>query len=139
MNADLQTVIDELIEVSGDERNNLPLPDDDLITQYEKEVGFKFTSDYKDVIKSIGNVFYGTIDLLSLTKERKYYGELAQSLNDAREQGLPENWLPISEDNGSYYCIDPEGIIRYWTTDGYSNDHWPNLASWIKQVWIEGN
>lgn len=139
MNANLHSVINELNDISGGERNNLPLPDDELIAQYEKEIGFKFTSDYKEVIKTIGNVFYGTIDLLSLTKDRKYYGELAQALVDAREQGVPETWLPISEDNGSYYCITPDGIIRYWTTDGYSDDYWPDLASWIKQVWIDGN
>lgn len=139
MNNELHKVISELKRLSGDERNSLPLPDDELIKQYEKEIGFNFTSDYKEAIKTVGNIFYGTIDLLSLTKERNYYGELAPALADAREQGLPETWLPISEDNGSYYCIDPEGIVRYWTTDGYSDDHWPDLASWIKEVWIDGN
>lgn len=139
MKDNLDNVISELVRLSGNERNNLPSPDDNLITQYEKDTGFTFSADYRKVLKEAGNVFYGTIELLSLSKDKKYYGELISALVDAREQGLPESWLPICEDNGSYYCIDPEGVIRYWTTDGYSNDQWTDLASWIKEVWIEGN
>jgi len=139
MKDNLNDVISELVRLSGNERNNLPLPDDNLITQYEKDTGFTFSADYRKVLKEVGNVFYGTIELLSLSKDKKYYGELLSALVEAREQGLPESWLPICEDNGSYYCIEPEGVIRYWTTDGYSNDQWTDLASWIKEVWIEGN
>ena len=139
MKGNLEQVINELITLSGDERNNIPLPNDDLISQYEKETGFTFSDEYRKVLKEIGNLFYGTIELLSLTKDKKYYGELASALSDAREQGLPETWLPICEDNGSYYCLTPEGVIRYWTTDGYSNDHWPDLATWIDEVWVKGN
>ena len=139
MKNNLDNVISELVRLSGDERNNMSLPDDNLIAQYEKSTGFTFSEDYRKVLKKVGNIFYGTIELLSLSKNRKYYGDLASALADAREQGLPKAWLPICEDNGSYYCIDPEGVIRYWTTDGYSNDQWPDLASWIKEVWMEGN
>ncbi|MEM6160091.1 SMI1/KNR4 family protein [Erwinia sp. P6884] len=139
MKDDLDDAINNLITLSGDERNNLPLPDDYLISEYEKNTGFTFPVDYKESLKRAGNIFYGTIELLSLTKDNTYYSELASALADARQQGLPHDWLPICEDNGSYYCITPEGTIRYWTTDGYSNDQWPNLANWINEVWIAGN
>lgn len=139
MKNNLVNVIDEILELSGGERNNIPLPDDTLITQYEKDIGFVFSEDYKTVLKQIGNIFYGTIDLLSVTRDKQYHGELSHVLDDAREQGLPKDWLPICEDNGSYYCLDMNGHVRYWTIDGYSDDEWPDLASWIKQVWIEGN
>jgi hypothetical protein len=56
-------------------------------------------------LKEISNIFYGTIELASLTDEKECYRGLSQILNDAREQGLPEDWLPICEDNGSYYCL----------------------------------
>lgn len=136
---DIDSAINRLIVLSGDERNNLPLPDDALISEYEKAIGFTFSSDYKKVLKEISNIFYGTVELLTLTRDKKYYGELSTALKDAREQGLPHEWLPICEDNGSYYCIDSDGVIRFWTLDGYSDDKWPNLASWINEVWIEGN
>ncbi|WP_445494580.1 SMI1/KNR4 family protein [Photorhabdus sp. SF281] len=139
MNTKLNDVIEEIERLSDGQRNDVDLPDDELISQYEKEIGFEFSNDYKEVLKKISNMFYGTIDLLSVTRDKKYYGELSQALSDAREQGLPENLLPICEDNGSYYCIDYDGKIKYWTLDGYNEESWSDLASWIKQVWIEGN
>ncbi|CDL86346.1 SMI1/KNR4 family protein [Xenorhabdus cabanillasii] len=139
MNTKLNDVIEEIKRLSDGQRNDIDLPDDELISQYEKEIGFEFSDDYKEVLKKISNIFYGTIDLLVVTRDRKYYGELSQALSDAREQGLPEKLLPICEDNGSYYCIDCDGKIKYWTLDGYNEESWPDLASWIKQVWIEGN
>lgn len=135
----IDDVIHELKEVSGNDRLNVELPDDILISSYETEIGFSFPEDYKKVLKEVGNIFYGTIELASITNNKKDYRELSQILSDAREQGLPENWLPICEDNGSYYCLIPSNEIRYWTTDGYSDDRWASLADWIKQVWIEGN
>ena len=42
------------------------------------------------------------LNLASITNNKEYYRELSIVLSDAREQGLPNNWLPICEDNGSY-------------------------------------
>ncbi|WP_252747542.1 SMI1/KNR4 family protein [Serratia symbiotica] len=97
MSNDLDIVINKLISLSGNARNNLPLPDDDLISQYGKEIAFVFPSDYKKALKEVGNIFYGKIELLSLTNNKSFYGELSTALTDAREQGMPQNWLPISD------------------------------------------
>ena len=110
-----------------------------VLASYEREIGFIFPEDYKKVLKEVSNIFYGTLELASITNNKEYYRELSIVLSDAREQGLPNNWLPICEDNGSYYCLVPSNEIRYWTADGYSDEIWLNLAEWIKQVWIEGN
>lgn len=139
MTNSLNNVIKELITASGNERSNIPLPDDQLIAQYEKDVGFSFSSDYRKLLQEAGNIYYGAIELLSVTKDKSFYGELATAINDAVKIGVPESWLPICEDNGSYYCLDEKGCVRYWTGDGKSDDHWPNLASWVKDVWIDGN
>ncbi|EBA1657377.1 SMI1/KNR4 family protein [Salmonella enterica subsp. enterica] len=139
MTNSLSDVIEELKIVSGGKRNNTPLPDDDLIAKYEKDIGFTFSSDYKKLIQEVGNIYYGTIDLLSVTADKKFYGELSTAISDAASIGVPESWLPICEDNGSYYCLDQQGHVRYWTGDGSSEEQWPNLASWVKDVWIEGN
>lgn len=139
MDNELDKVISELKYLSGGERLNIELPDDALIANYEIEIGFTFTEEYKKVLKEISNVFYGTIELAIITRDRQYYGELAQVLKDAKEQGLPGDWLPICEDNGSYYCLVPSGEIKYWTTDGFSDEKWLNIAHWIKAVWIDSN
>jgi len=135
----LNDVIEELKIVSGGERNKTLLPDDALIAQYEKEIGFTFSSDYKKLLQEVGNIYYGTIELLSVTTDKELYGELSTAINDAVSIGVPESWLPICEDNGSYYCLDKQGCVRYWTGDGGSEEQWPDLASWVKDVWIDGN
>ncbi|MGV7962988.1 SMI1/KNR4 family protein [Photorhabdus tasmaniensis] len=136
MNNDLDKVIDQIKLLSGGEKNNIDLPDDELLTKYEHDIGFTFPADYKKVLKEIGNVFYGTIELLSVTKDKKNYGELSQSLDDARKLGVPKDWLPICEDNGNYYCLLADGQVRYWSHDGYSDEMWSDITDWIQQVWI---
>ncbi|KGM27781.1 SMI1/KNR4 family protein [Photorhabdus luminescens] len=139
MNNDLDKIINELKLLSGGERNNIDLPDDELLAQYERDIGFTFPNDYKKVLKEIGNVFYGSIGLLSVTKDKQNYGELSQSLEDARELGVPKDWLPICEDNGNYYCLLSDGQVRYWSHDGYSDEMWLDITDWLQQVWINGN
>lgn len=135
----LDCVINKLKMLSNGEINNIPLPDDKLLNSYEKEIGFKFTEDYRKVLKNLSNIFYGTIDLLSVTKEKKYYSELAVVLKEAHEQGVPLDWLPICEDNSDYYCLLKDGSVKYQSHNGSADENWANLASWIKNVWIDGN
>ena len=139
MNTQLDKVLNELKNLSSEVYPNIELPTDTVLASYEREIGFIFPEDYKKVLKEVSNIFYGTLELASITNNKEYYRELSFVLSDAREQGLPNNWLPICEDNGSYYCLVPSNEIRYWTADGYSDEIWLNLAEWIKQVWIEGN
>lgn len=135
----LDKVINQLKKLSNGEVINVPLPDDVLLDSYEKDINFSFPADYRRLLKEAGNIFYGTIDLLLVTKNKQYPCELSIVLNEAREQGLPKDWLTICEDNGSYYCLISDGKVRYWTLDGYSNDSWDDLADWVEQVWINGN
>ncbi len=66
------------------------------------------------------------------------YGELLTTIQKARSAGLLDNWLPICEDNGDYYCIAPDGRVRFWSHDGPSDESWPDLATWVGEVWIQG-
>lgn len=59
-------------------------------------------------------------------------------LQRAREVGVPEDWVPLCEDNGDYYCITPTGEIVYWSHNGATDEQWANLAAWISAVWIGG-
>ena len=135
----LDKVINQLKELSNGEVINVPIPDDNLLDDYEKNINFSFSTEYRKLLKEASNIFYGTIELLLVTRDKKYPSELSTVLNEAREQGLPEDWLPICEDNGSYYCLTPNDTVRYWTLDGYSNDTWEDLSDWVEQVWINEN
>ncbi|WP_338053725.1 SMI1/KNR4 family protein [Serratia liquefaciens] len=40
------------------------------MASYEKDIGFTFPEDYKKALKEVSNVFYGTVELLSITRDR---------------------------------------------------------------------
>ncbi|XKM14511.1 SMI1/KNR4 family protein [Orbaceae bacterium ac157xtp] len=135
----LDKVIKKLKDLSNGKVINVPLPDDNLLDSYEKSINFSFSAEYRKLLKEAGNIFYGTIELLLVTRDKKYPSELSLILGEVREQVLPKDWLPICEDNGSYYCLTSGGVVRYWTLDGCNSDTWKDLSDWVEQVWINGN
>ncbi|WP_215755505.1 SMI1/KNR4 family protein [Acetobacter sp. P5B1] len=138
MGKKIDEIIREINKLDPPQGRKMPLPDDFLIREYEKNIGLKFPNDYKKILKNVSNAFVGYISLLTLNKEMGgIYGELLTTLKEARAQGLPKTWLPICEDNGDYYCILPDGKISFWSHNGVSHETWPNLATWAEEVWLE--
>jgi hypothetical protein len=89
-----------------------PLPNDALLNEYERELGFSFPADYRKFLKEASNVFVGTLEPLIATDMRNARGELSVALIEARRVGLPRDLLPICEDNGDYYCFCTGSIGR---------------------------
>ncbi len=139
MDEKLENAINEL----KSRRISLPvtqyLPDDIVIDNYENEIHLSFPDDYRFFLKSASDSLYNGKGALRLTPNKDHPRELRTALYEAREIGLPSDWLPICEDNSDYYCIAPDGKIRFWDHNGTSDESWPDLATWIKVVWLEGN
>ncbi|WP_081057791.1 SMI1/KNR4 family protein [Burkholderia vietnamiensis] len=136
MGAKLISAVDELKNLSAGRRIKTPSPDDNVISEYEKEVGFSFSDEYRFFLKEASAIFFGVVEPLVLTRERNDRSELRSAVIAAREIGLPHDWLPICEDNGDYYCIIPDGKIRFWSPDGVATESWADLAEWVSKVWI---
>lgn len=117
-----------------------PLPSDALIARYENSTGFTFPDDYRILLKSVSNAFVGFMSPFVLNEDMaEVHGDLIVGIRDARMAGVPHDWLPICEDNGDYYCITPDGLVRFWNHNSDSSTEiWPNLATWAKEVWLEG-
>ncbi|MBN3794273.1 SMI1/KNR4 family protein [Burkholderia sp. Ac-20392] len=136
MSGELRVVIGELIELSGGRRINLPAPDDHLISECENEIGFLFSDDYKYFLTHASTIFFGVLEPLVVTGSKEDRCELTAATQRARQVGLPSDWLPICEDNGDYYCITPDGRVRFWSPDGVTTESWTDLAEWIIEVWL---
>lgn len=132
---ELELTVKKLIELSQNNHINIMPPDDALINSYQKEIGFCFSDDYKFFLKNASTIFYGTIDPLVITSDKSNRSELSKAIVEARAIGVPQDWLPICEDNGDYYCLTDHGIC-FWSSDGSSSDCWSDLSEWIKKVWI---
>lgn len=113
------------------------LPTDELLDSYERELGFVFPADYRYFLKEAGDSILNGKDSLRVTFDRVGSRNLIINANNAWALGVPRDWLPFCEDNGNYYCITKSGEVRFWAHDGSSNESWPNLAIWIRSVWID--
>ena len=54
----LENVIRYLLRLSNGKTMNVPLPDDALLDEYQKNIGFTFSDDYRKIQKEISNVFW---------------------------------------------------------------------------------
>lgn len=135
----MENAIADLRAHSLDTPQKPSLPDSDLVDAYERRIGFSFPADYRQFLMEASDVFVGAITPLIITESGEGPDELSVVLQEARDVGVPAEWLPICEDNGDYYCLTKEGTIRFWSHDGTTEESWPDLAIWIRDVWIAGN
>jgi len=135
----LTVAIEKLLAVSGRRPFDGEIYTDSFIDDYEAKIGIKIQTAYRELLKKVSHVFWGTIELLDMTEAGDSRCELSVALSEARKLGLPHDWLPISEDNGDYYCLLPNGTVRFWAHDGATEEEWENLSEWIEEIWIKGN
>ena len=139
MAAKLEEIIEKINQTDDPNGRKQKLPDDSLIEKYERIIGISFPNDYKIFLKSISNAFVGFMSPFTLNEvPSDVRGDLIKGIGDARNVGVPKDWLPICEDNGSYYCLLPNGSVRFWDHNGYSDEKWQDLATWVEKVWLEG-
>ena len=72
-----------------------------------------------------------------VTPDAGYLGLVEMAASAWEDMELPRRLLPFCADNGDYYCFAPDGTVKFWSHNGTTDESWPDLASWIKQVWIE--
>ncbi|MFK0382972.1 SMI1/KNR4 family protein [Agrobacterium sp. NPDC090273] len=136
---DMDEVIDEVNRLDHPSERKKPLPSDALVARYEVAIGLEFPEDYKKFLKNISNAFVGYLSPLTLNEDMAgIYGELSSAIEQGRAVGVPRDWLPICEDNGDYYCMAPDGKVHFWDHNGPTAETWPDIATWVKDVWLGG-
>ena len=134
----LAEVIAELRKLNEPVPQPLRLPTVAEVDLAEQRLGVRFHPDYRKYLLEASDVVYGPLEPGTIVPGGGHT-DLFENAKDAWEVwGLSKALLPICHDNANYYCMNAEGEIVYWTHDGYTNEKWPDLATWIKRVWIEG-
>ena len=113
----------------------LALPTADDVERAERTLGARFHPDYRQFLLEAGDVVYGTLEPAQVVPDAGAYS-LVTMARGAWDLGVSRTLLPICEDNGDYYCMDPTGRIVFWSHDGATSESWPNLAAWIEVVWL---
>ncbi len=115
----------------------LRLPTEEEVVEMEKDLKLKFHPDFKRYLLEASDVCTGYLKPVSITSEVPHQF-LPEVVKSSRNWGVPEELIPICEDNSNFYCIDENGKIIFWSHDGAkpTGEEWENLATWIKEVWI---
>ena len=113
------------------------IPTDQEIREAQEQLGFVFPSEYIQFIKSgyhLGDVPMEALELNS-TESRL---DIQTVRSEARKYyELPENLLPICEDNSDYYCLNEIGEVVFWSHNGSTNEKWPGTSDWCKAMIAE--
>ncbi len=116
----------------------VPLPSDEVIRYVEAESGFHLSADYRYFVQNAGNLVMSK-ELLYLTADREGRSNLLVVIAEARQAGVPADWLPICEDNSDYYCLLPDGSVQLWSHDGMFEGRWADLSDWVVDSFVRGN
>mmetsp|Transcript_12431 Transcript_12431/g.17355 ORF Transcript_12431/g.17355 Transcript_12431/m.17355 type:complete len:161 (-) Transcript_12431:1670-2152(-) len=108
----------------------IPLPTEQKVDAIALAAGVSFPHDFRRFLLEASDVAYGILEPVNVDN-------FEEVLADALEIGVPDNLLPICEDNGDFYCVNTtsEAVIFY-DHNGSGSECWSNIASWIEAVWI---
>ena len=133
----LPDVIAELRDLNEAVPKPLRLPTPEEVKAAENRLGVKFPADYRQYLLEASDVVYGSLEPAVVTPDAGHLDlmEMAETAWDQME--LPRELLPFCEDNGDYYCLNESSEVVYWSHNGATDEKWKNLATWIKEVWID--
>ena len=131
----LDAVIAELRRLNEPVPKPLRLPTPKEVAALERDLGRRFHPDFRRYLLEASDVTLGTLEPVTATPESGHT-YLPRVAEDARESGLPNHLLPICEDNADFYGLTDGGEVVYWSHDGTTDERWPDLATWIEEVWI---
>lgn len=132
----MEDVIEALREAAIDVPVPLELPEYDDLVVIEEQILIPLPDDFKDFLLEVSDVVYGTLEPATVMDplSHTYLPELAAQAWDI---GLPRDLIPVCEARGGYYAINEGGEVSYWRNGNFSDDEWPSIWHWAKEVWLE--
>lgn len=132
--------IDEILDLLRDHNEPVPvpleLPDEDSLVEIEEEILLPIPRDVRTFLLEGSDVVYGSLEPITAA-EPNSHTYLPEVTATAWSVGVPRYLLPICDDNGAYYCADPDGEILLWRNGDLTDDSWPSIWHWIRDVWLE--
>ena len=134
----MNDVVDELRERNEDRFGSVALPDLDQLVEIEEQILIGLPREFKEFLLAVSDVVYGSIEPVTVTDPQlnTYLPEVAAN---AWNQGLPREYIPICELNGSYYGVLESGEVKHWHDGEFSDDEWESVWEWAEDVWLNGN
>lgn len=134
----IDDVIRELRKLNNPLHTVKRLPTKNEVQAVEHALGVVFQPDYRKYLLEASDVEYGHLEPATATESSRYTHIVGMAQAAWELVDLPRHLLPICEDNGDYFCLNTMGEVVYWSHNGTTDEKWPDLATWIKVVWIAG-
>ena len=133
--ADLDTAIARLRALNESVPKPMRLPSEEEVRAVEAESGVSFPSDFKRYLLEASDMVVGALEPVTVT-DPDFHTYFPTVLADAREYGVPADMIPICEDDADFFCATQAGEVVFWSHNGATDERWPDIASWIENVWI---
>jgi hypothetical protein len=133
----LDEVLQELRRLSEPVPRPRQLPSAADVDLVQQRLGTTFHPDYRKYLLVASDVVLGTKEPCTVAPGGGHTDLVRVASNAWDRCGLPRTLLPVCEDNGDYYCLQPSGEVVFWALNGPTDERWPDLATWIKKVWID--
>jgi hypothetical protein len=133
----LDQVLADLRKLNQPVPKPMRLPTAEEVSAVEKRLGITFHPDNRKYLLEASDVVHGTLEPCTITLPGADTDLAAIADSAWKEWGIPRELLPICEDNADYYCMNANGEVIFWSHNGLTDEKWPNLATWIRRVWIE--
>jgi len=131
--------LDDAIRVLRQNNEDVPkpmrLPAQAEVVAMADSLGVTFHPDYERYLLEASDVVFGTIEPATIVASEDHT-YLPSVVEGARAMGVPDELLPVCEDNGDYYCMERNGRVVYWSHNGLTDESWVDLAAWIREVWL---
>lgn len=131
---------EEIIDMLRDSNQPVPvpldLPDEDVLVEVEEQILLPIPRDMRTYLLEASDVIFGSLEPVTAADpySHTYLPEVAAV---AWSLGVPRYLVPLCDDNGSYYCVEPEGEVVLWRDGDLTDETWPSVWHWIHDVWLE--
>jgi hypothetical protein len=132
--------MEEILELLRESNQPVPvpleLPDEDDLVVIEEELLLPIPRDMRLYLLEASDVVYGTLEPVTVAdpNSHTYLPDVAAY---AWSIGVPRYLIPLCEDQGDYYCVEPEGEVILWRNGELTDETWPSIWHWVRDVWLE--
>ena len=132
----MEDVLELLREHSESVPVPLELPDEEQLVQIEEEILLPIPRDIRTFLLEASDVIYGHLEPVTAADPYSHT-YLPEVTANAWANGVDRHLLPICQVGHNYYCAEPDGEIVYWQDGEITEETWPSISHWARDVWLE--
>jgi len=132
----VEETIERLRELNEPVPVPLELPDEDLLVEIQEQILIHLPFELREYLLKASDVVYGHLEPVTVCDPQSHT-YLPEVTARAWDEGLPRYLVPLCEDRGRYYAVDPEGQVLLWQ-DGEIDEEqqWDSVWEWVEAVWL---